>query len=168
MMIYIGDLVNTHGIKGEVRIMSDFKYKNIIFKKGSFLYINDDKLKINSYRVHKNYDMVTFEGINDINDVLKYKGKEVFINEDEFTFPCILVEKLIGYEVYDKEKLGIVKEILITPAHEILVVENEKGTFQVPYVKAFIREIVENKIYINVIEGLLNEDWYFDNFSRNV
>lgn len=157
-MIYIGKLINTHGIKGEVRIISDFKYKDIIFKKGNFLYINDDMLKINSYRIHKNYDMVTFEEINDINDVLKYKGKEVFINEEEFTFPEFLIEKLIGCEVYDKEKLGVVKEILITPAHEILVVENENGTFQVPYVKAFIREIKENKIYINVIEGLLNEN----------
>jgi len=157
-MIYIGDLVNTHGIKGEVRIISDFKYKDIIFKKGNHLYINNEKLKINSYRVHKNYDMVTFEGINDINDVLKYKGKTVYINEEEFTFPSILAEKLIGFEVYDKENLGVVKEILITPAHEILVVENEKGTFQVPYVEAFIREIKENIIYINVIEGLINED----------
>lgn len=157
-MIYIGDLVNTHGIKGEVRIISDFKYKDVVFKKGNFLYINDDKLEINSYRVHKNYDMVTFTNINDINDVLKYKGKSVYINEEEYTFPGILPEKLIGFEVYSDKKLGTVKEILITPAHEILVVENEKGTFQVPYVDAFVREIKDNTIYINLIEGLLNED----------
>lgn len=157
-MIYIGDLVNTHGIKGEVRIISDFKYKDIVFKKGNYLYINDEKLEINSYRQHKNYDMVTFTNINDINDVLKYKGKSVYINEEEFDFPGILPEKLIGYEVYSDKKLGDVKEILITPAHEILVIQNEKGTFQVPYVDAFIREIKDEKIYINVIEGLLNED----------
>lgn len=157
-MIYIGDLVNTHGIKGEVRIISDFKYKDIVFKCGNYLYINNDKLKINSYRIHKGYDMVTFDGIKDINDVLKYKGKSVYINECEFAFPDVLVEKLIGYEVYDKEKLGIVKDVLVTKAHEILVVENEKETFQVPYVKAFIREIKDGKIYINMIEGLLNEN----------
>lgn len=157
-MIYIGDLVNTHGIKGEVRIISDFKYKDIIFKKGNYLYIGNDKLEVNSYRKHKNYDMVTFTNINDINDVLKYKGKSVYINEEEYVFPGILPEKLIGYEVYSDKKLGVVKEILITPAHEILVVENERGTFQVPYVDAFIREIKDKKIYINLIEGLLNED----------
>lgn len=157
-MIYVGDLVNTHGIKGEVRIISDFKYKNIIFKVGSYLYISDNKLKINSYRVHKNYDMVTFEGINNINDVLIYKGKSVYINEDEFVFPEILPEKLIGYEVWNENKLGHVIEVINTKAHEILVVQKEKGIFQVPYVKAFIKEIKDNRIYINVIEGLINEN----------
>lgn len=72
-MLYIGDLVNTHGIKGEVRIISNFKYKNIIFKPNNDLYINNEKLKIKTYRKHKNYDMVTFENYNDINDVLKFK-----------------------------------------------------------------------------------------------
>ena len=157
-MIYIGDLVNTHGLKGEVRIVSNFKYKDIIFKKGNFLYIGNEKLKINSYRVHKNYDMVTFEGIDDINDVLKYKGKAVHIDEEDFDFPEVLPEKLIGYEVWDKEKLGEVVSVMISPAHEILVVENDKGTFQVPYVEAFIKKIENNIIYINVIAGLLNED----------
>lgn len=157
-MIYIGKIVNTHGIKGEVRIISDFKYKEIVFKKGNIIYIKESKEIINSYRVHKNYDMVTFSGINDINDVLKYKGENVYINEEDYTFPSILPEKLIGFEVYDKEKLGVVKEILITKAHEILVVENEGKTFQVPYVDAFIKEIKENKIYINVIEGLIDEN----------
>lgn len=157
-MIFIGKLVNTHGIKGEVRLISDFKYKDIVFKKGNKIYIENDMLTINSYRVHKEYDMLTFDNINNINDVLKYKGSDVYIDEDEYTFPSILVEKLIGYEVYDEEKLGTVKEILITKAHEILVVENDKGTFQVPFVDAFIREIKENIIYINVIEGLLNEN----------
>ena len=39
-MLYIGDLVNTHGIKGEVKIISNFKYKEEVFKKGSIIYIN--------------------------------------------------------------------------------------------------------------------------------
>jgi 16S rRNA processing protein RimM len=157
-MIYIGNLVNTHGIKGEVRIISDFKYKDIIFKKHSYLYIDNDKLEINSYRTHKNYDMVTFNGFNNINDVLKYKGKKVYISEDEFTFPDILPEKLIGFKVYSDKKIGEVSDVIKTKAHEILIVKNDKGTFQVPYVKSFIKEIKNDIIYINVIEGLINED----------
>ena len=96
--IYIGGLVNTHGIKGEVRILSDFKYKNDVFKHGFNLYIGKDKIKetINTYRVHKNYDMVTFIGINDINDVLKYKGMNVYINKEELNIDGILDEDIIG------------------------------------------------------------------------
>ena len=43
-MLYIGNLVNTHGIKGEVRIISFFKYKEEIFKPDNYLYINNEKL----------------------------------------------------------------------------------------------------------------------------
>ena len=81
-LIYIGKIVNTHGIKGEVRILSDFEYKEEVFKINNKLIVDNNELIIKSYRKHKNYDMVTFEGIDDINDVLKYKGfgKEFPIN----------------------------------------------------------------------------------------
>jgi len=79
--VYIGNIVNTHGIKGEVRILSSFNYKEYIFKKNFNLYIgkNKEKQTINSYRFHKIFDMVTFYGIDNINDVLKYKGEKVYI-----------------------------------------------------------------------------------------
>ena len=60
MYIYLGKIVNTHGIKGEIRILSDFDYKDIVFKKDFKIYIGKDKQEetINTYRVHKNYDMI--------------------------------------------------------------------------------------------------------------
>ena len=59
--IIIGKIVNTHGIKGELRILSDFKYKDKIFKKGFPLYIGYTKEKeiINTYiSVDENYEKV--------------------------------------------------------------------------------------------------------------
>ncbi len=60
MDIYIGKFVNTHGIKGEIRILSDVAYKKEIFQKGNKLYIGKNKTPfiIQNYRVHKNYDMI--------------------------------------------------------------------------------------------------------------
>ena len=60
--IYVGKIVNTHGIKGEIRILSDFKYKNEIFKENFKLYIGTQKQEmiIKNYRKHKMYDMVLF------------------------------------------------------------------------------------------------------------
>ena len=107
--IYIGKIVSTHGIKGEVKIISDFFEKDKIFKKGFKLYITPlyHEEVINTYRVHKNYDMVTFNGYNDINEILKYIGMGVYIKrsdldlkEDEY-----LLSDLIGYAVYDNNKL---------------------------------------------------------------
>ena len=75
MDIYIGKFVNTHGIKGEIRILSDFAYKKEIFQKGTKLYIGKNKTPfiIQNYRVHKNYDMITFENVTDINEMLPFK-----------------------------------------------------------------------------------------------
>ena len=66
--INIGKIVNTHGIKGELRILSKFRYKDKVFKKGMNLYVGKKKEKftINTYRFHKIFDMVTFNGFNNI------------------------------------------------------------------------------------------------------
>lgn len=162
--IYLGEIVNTHGIKGEVRIVSDFKFKNDVFKIGKNLYVGNSKVKeiINTYRVHKNYDMVTFKGINDINDVLKYKGKKVYIMREEFEFDGILDEDVIGLDVYSKDKkIGIVEDILKSNAHPILEVKNDKNVISyIPFIDAFVLNVdLKNKrIDIEEIEGLINEN----------
>ncbi|MBR1376379.1 MAG: 16S rRNA processing protein RimM [Bacilli bacterium] len=154
--INIGKIVNTHGIKGEVRILSSFSDKSI-FNVSNILYIgnNKEKMKITSYRVHKNYDMVTFEGINDINDVLKYKSEDVFINRDDID--KFIIEDLIGYEVYGNSYIGKVKELISNIKYVILVLDNNT---MIPYIDEFILNIDNDnkKIYIKEIEGLINED----------
>lgn len=162
--IFLGEIVNTHGIKGEVRIISDFKFKSDVFKIGKNLYIGNykDKVEITGYRIHKNYDMVTFKGITDINDVLKYKGKKVYIVREEFEFKGILDEDVIDLEVYSNDKkIGIVKDVLKSQAHPILEIISETNkTSYVPFIDEFISNVdLDNKkIYINEIEGLINEN----------
>ena len=134
-MLYIGDLVNTHGIKGEVRIISSFKYKDIVFKINNYLYIDNLKLKITSYRKHKNFDMVTFEGYDNINDVLKFKGKKVYNNG---------------------KYIGVLEEIIKGGSGELLVVRGVKK-YLIPYVDEFILNIGED-INLNLIEGLIDEN----------
>ena len=156
-MLYIGDLVNTHGIKGEVRIISSFKYKELVFKPHNIIYINDEKLEIKTYRKHKNYDMVTVEGYNDINEVLKFKGHKVYINKDDYTFPGPLNEELYGKKVYDKGKyIGVLKEIINNGGGELLVVKGKKE-YLIPYVDEFVKSVGEN-IELDLIKGFINED----------
>ena len=157
--IYIGDIVNTHGIKGEVKIISHFKYKKNVFIKGTSLYVGEGKAKliINSYRHHKIFDMVTFVGINDINDVLKYKGESIYIDKNEVKIDGVLNEDIINMDVYDGDSyVGRVTDILNNGVYDILVV----GKSMIPNIDEFINKIdVESRrIYINSIEGLLNED----------
>ena len=161
-LIYLGKIVNTHGIKGEIRILSNFKYKKDVFKINNELYIgkNKEKVIITSYRIHKNYDMITLKDINDINDVLKYKGLDVYFDRDAININGILDEDLIGMEVYSDKYIGIVSDILSSNVQEFLVVKNDNVINMIPYVDHFIKKIDLDKkrIDINEIEGLINEN----------
>ena len=161
--IYVGEIVNTHGIKGEVRLLSDFKYKTDVFKKDFVVYIGKEKKKfvINTYRHHKIFDMVTFQGIEDINDVLDYKGMKVYINKSDLKIDGILDEDVIGLKAYNGTKLiGEVTEIMKNKAHDILVIEHDDKRYLVPYIDEFVTKIdLKNKrVYLKLIEGMLNED----------
>lgn len=156
--IRIGKIVNTHGIKGELRILSDFRYKDKVFKKGMKFYVGKKKEEfiVNSYRFHKVFDMVTFVGFNNINDVEDLKGDFVFVNEEDVLLDDdeFLVENLLGYKMIigDKE-VGTVTEIINAPANDVI----KSGNVLVPFVKEFVNKIdEENKIiYINDIRGLM-------------
>lgn len=157
--IKVGKIVNTHGIKGELRIISDFRYKDKVFVKNMKLYVGKNKKEfiINSYRFHKIYDMVTFIGFNNINDVEYLKGDFVFINEEDLKLDDgeILTEKLIDFDVFiGDNKVGKVTEILDTPANEVIRINKD---ILIPYVKEFIKEvdINNNTIYVNDIGGLI-------------
>lgn len=140
--IYIGKIVSTHGIKGELKIISDFFEKEKIFKKGFKLYLTPlyHEEVINTYRVHKNYDMVTFDGYNDINEVLKYIGMGVYIKrsdldlkEDEY-----LLNDLIGYKVYEDSKL-LGKVSSISYNNNVLLKIDDK--FYIPFIDEFIEKV---------------------------
>lgn len=155
--VYIGKLVNTHGIKGEVRIISDFPYKERVFKSGVKLYIDEyhEEVTISSYRSHKNYDMCVFKEYNYINDVLKFKGSKVYarrediLDSTEYTY-----EDLIGMKcIYNNEIIGTVSDVLDNKAHKLLVI-NDK---YIPMIPNFVNEVnVSNKeIILDNLEGLL-------------
>lgn len=156
--IRIGKIVNTHGIKGELRILSDFRHKDKVFKKDMKFYIGKNKKEfiVNSYRFHKIFDMVTFRGFNNINDVEYLKGEFVFINEEDLKLDNdeFLSQNLIGYTMYiGDKKIGIINEIINAPSNEVI----KANDILVPYVKEFIKKIdKENKIiYINDVRGLI-------------
>jgi len=162
--IYIGLITNTHGLKGEIRILSDFRYKELIFIKGFKIYIGDTKEKcvIESYRKHKNYDMIIFSAVNNINQVLKYKGKRVYVNKDDLKLVdnMILDEEVIGCNVYENnEYIGVVTDIMKLSVNDIMVVINEeKKKILIPYINEFIKEvdIDKKRISIKSIEGLIS------------
>lgn len=161
-LIKIGKIVNTHGIKGELRLLSKFPYKDKVFIKGMIIYIDkDSKEVINSYRKHKNFDMITLEGYNNINEVLKYKGKNVYVDSNDIKLDNdkYLDEELIGLSViYENMERGIITNI---ERYDKTVLFNIKGKTQeylIPYNDNLIDNIdmKNKKIFIKDIKGLFD------------
>lgn len=159
--IYIGKIVNTHGIKGEIRILSDFEKKDKVFINGMPIYIGRKKERevITSYRHHKNFEMITMEGYNDINEVLRYKGLYVYVKKEDLKLEEgeYLESDLIGLTVIvDNNEKGIVTDIRDSGHNKFLVISYKEKEVFIPYQKEFIAGIFikENKIVITPIKGM--------------
>ncbi|WP_414046617.1 ribosome maturation factor RimM [Macrococcus equi] len=166
MKVNVGKIVNMHGVKGEVKILSASDFAEERFQPGKTLLIpfkeETIELVIKSYRVHKNFHMVAFEGINNINDVEQYKGLDVFQEVDTTELPLeeneYYYSDIIGCEVYnDGQSIGKVTEIFETGANDVWVVKGEKEHL-IPYIEDVVKEIdIDNKkIVIEAMEGLLS------------
>lgn len=161
--VLIGKIVNTHGLKGEVRILSDFKYKDRVFKIGMKIYIGKNKVceEINSYRYHKIFDMITMCGYDNIDQILKYKGEYVFINRDDLILKDneYLDEDIIGLRVLvDNVDKGIVKRIEKHGKNEILVIKNDDKNYLIPYNFDIIDsvDLEKREMYVKNIIGLFD------------
>lgn len=155
-LVYIGKIVNTHGIKGEIKLLSDFELKNRVFKKDFTIFVDSKDYIISTYRHHKIFDMITLNGYTNINDVLFLKGKKVYckrddlgLDEDEY-----LIQDLIGLDVYyNNQLIAKIKDIIIDK-NSLIKLSNNK---LIPYNDNFIEcvDIKKKKIVLKNCEGLL-------------
>ncbi len=160
--IYIGDIVNTHGLKGEVRLLSDFEYKEE-FLPGKKIYIgkNKEEVTIKTHRIHKDYNMFTFVGINDINEVIIYKGEKAYMKRNDLDIDGYFKEDIIGLNVYhENTKIGNITMILKSKAHDILVITDGEKKHMIPYIDEFVLNVnlEKKRMDIKIVKGLLNED----------
>ena len=141
-LIKIGKIVNTHGIKGELRILSKFPYKEKIFIKNMKLYIDKKDIEtINTYR--------------------KYKGKNVYVNKEDITLSKeeYLDEDIIGMTViYNNIEKGIVSDIERYDKNTLLKIDGKNKYYLIPYNYNLIDkiDITNKKIYIKNISGLFD------------
>ena len=165
--ISVGKILNFHGIKGEAKV--GFTQNQADFVLGlDMVFLKDGSeyrpINVESVRIHKNYALFKFEGINSIDELLPYKGSLLFVEEsyireslDENEY---LIDELVGLSLFDEQgkKLGFVVGVSNNGANDLLSVKtNSKKICLVPFVEAIIKEvnISEKSITINNIEGLL-------------
>lgn len=157
-LVYVGKIVNTHGIKGELRIKSDFEKKELVFKVGNRIIIDNEEHVIRTYRFHKIFDMITIDEYDNINDVLCFVGKNVYVSRDSLKLreSDYLLSDLVGLNVVFKDTVyGIVSDYS-NDINPLLKVEYDKN-YYIPINSNFIKSVdLENKkIYVEDIEGLI-------------
>ncbi len=161
--VLIGKIVNTHGLKGEVRILSDFKYKDRVFKIGMKIYIGKNKVceEINSYRYHKIFDMITMCGYDNIDQILKYKGEYVFISRDDLILKDneYLDEDLLNLDLYmGNNYLGKVEQVeYLTKNKKLLIVSKHYIPFELVKEIDFLNKNLITPLEYNPYKNILEE-----------
>ncbi|MCM0583082.1 ribosome maturation factor RimM [Weissella diestrammenae] len=165
----VGDIVNTHGIKGEVRVIATTDFPESRFVKGQVLFIDTTpavKVEIATVRKHKQFILLSFVDYQNINLIEKFKGTSLSIDgedlqelaDDEYFY-----HEIVGLSVKDNDSgqtLGKVKEILQLPANDVWVIQREDDKdLLLPFIEQVVTEIDLNQgvAYVNVLE-----EWQVD------
>jgi 16S rRNA processing protein RimM len=164
--VRIGQIVNTQGLNGEVRIypLTDHKER---FEELEYLFLEDEigtKLEVERVRYKGQLAIVKFKGLNSVNDVEKLREKYIVIDkEDMRVLPddTYYIFDLVGSRVIDEDGnyIGKLMDVIQNAAQDIYVIEHDESSKKilVPAVKEFIKEInIEEKIIkVRLIEGMV-------------
>lgn len=158
-LMKIGKIVNTFGIKGELKVLSDSEFVDERFKVGSKIYLkNEEELTISAFRYHNSNILIKVNDKNDINEVEKYKNSDIFVDQNkleplENEFYLFQLEDLDVYQ--DDKYLGKVIEVF-KPAQTILRVECVDREILIPFVKEFIvsTDLENKRINVKLLEGM--------------
>ena len=163
--LQVGVISSTHGIRGEVKVFPTTD-DPMRFKKLKKVFLDTGRerleLEVQSVRFFKQFAIVKFKGIDNINDIEKYKGKGIFVpredavplDEDEY-----YIADLIGMEVFTEDgHFGVVKDVIETGANELYIIESdEHGEVLIPAIRQCVLDVnvEEKKMKIRLMDGLI-------------
>ena len=165
-LLQVGIITSTHGIKGEVKVYPTTDDINR-FKKLKHVVLDTKKekieLEIEQVKFFKQYAILKFKGIDDINDIEKYKKMSIYVTrenavklkKDEY-----FIADLIGLKVINEDEtyFGELKDVISTGANDVYVIEtNENGEVLIPAIKDCILSVdmEERLMKIHLLKGLI-------------
>ncbi len=157
--IEAGRIVNTHGIRGEVRIEVWLDSPQFL-KSFKRLYTDaGQELRVVSARVHKGFVIARFEGTEDVNAAMAFKNRTVSIRREDARLPkgAFFLQDIIGARVVDEDgnEVGILTDVMETPASAVYIVKGESEHL-IPAVPEFIRktDAEAGVVTVHMIEGM--------------
>ena len=157
-----GEVVGTHGIQGEVKILpwADGPEFLLGFKT---LYLNGKPYAVRSSRVHKTCVLAKLEGIDTPEQATLFRKQDVTVDRTGVKLPdgAVFIADLIGCRALDDDgsEFGKITDVLTMPSSDVYVIKGEK-TYMIPAVKAFVREVnvAEGYVRLHLIEGMATDE----------
>jgi len=156
--IEAGKIVNTHGVRGEVKLQVWLDSPEFM-KRFKVIYIDGKPVNMLSSRVHKDMLIATLEGVEDVNAAMCLKNKTVYIDRKDAKLPrgAYFLQDIMGAQVIDEDgnEVGVLTDIMETPASTIYVVKGETEHL-IPAVPEFILKTDAKRgiIKVHLIEGM--------------
>ena len=155
--VNVGKIVNTFGIKGELKIVSRFEMADKVFKVHNKIMINNNVYEISGMRIHKNNYLVEIDNLKDINLVEHLIGNDVFFNKADLNLGDndYLISDLVGFVVKEDDKeYGEVTDYDDNKINPVIKVNNQ---FYIPLKGDFILKVdkVNRIIYGKNISSLV-------------
>ena len=166
-LLQAGVITTTHGIRGEVKVFPTtddvhrFEDLDSVLLDTGREYM---KLEIENVKYFKQYAILKFKGIDNINDIEKYTGRSLYVTRDQ-AIPLeedeYYIADLMGLDVYleSGEKFGVLKDVMETGANDVYIVETEEGKeVLIPAIHECVLDIdvEENRMEIHLMDGLLD------------
>lgn len=150
-----GEIVNTHGLKGEVKVLPwlDSPEDLVGFERCR---IARHDYEIESVRVQKTCDLVKLKGIDSVEQAMALRGKTMLLFREDVAEDVIFAAELIGVEVYENgNAIGQITQVLDYPGNSVYVVKGEKS-YMIPAVKEFIlsTDVEGNRMDVKLLEGM--------------
>ncbi len=153
-----GRIVNTHGVRGEVKI-EPWADEAAFLTRFKRFYMDGRVVAVRSCRVHKSLVIAALDGVDDINAAMALKGRVIFIDRDDAHLPngTVFRQDILGARVVDESgrELGVLADVLDEPASSVLVVRGEREIL-IPDVPAFVlkKDADECVVTVRLIEGM--------------
>ena len=157
--IEAGEIVTTHGVKGEMKVLPWVDSPDILCEFDR-VRIDGTQYDIESCRIQKTCNLLKLKGIDSMEAAQTMRGKTVLLYREDIDDEVIFAAELIGVEVFcDGEKLGEITEVLDYPGNSVCVVKG-KYEYMIPAVKQFIlsTDLESNTMQVQIIEGMRSDE----------
>ena len=156
-----GQIVSTHGVQGEVKIMPWCDGPEFLREFDRF-YVEGTAYAVESSRIHKNMLLCKLQGVEDMSAAQGMKNKVVSIDRRDAHIPegRVFISDLIGLTVYaEEQEIGVLKDVYTGPANDVYIVKGRRE-YMIPAVSEFLEEVKVDGGYIKVklLEGMATDE----------